>query len=311
MGSYLLQVVAGLSLLVGWAVLLQAVRDVRKTTLRPAGQWSIAGLAVWTAAFIAGLGVGELSVGGRELCWYLTAVACACPPVAVLGARKPGAAAWGFFVLLPLVLVLLWPAAAATRVWRFGVPLELEEPALVAFSVVLVMGCGNYFGTKFTLPAMMYAGAVVLLLSSLSAVAPDFLRHQPQTREVATILLAASLGLARLRCVSSPASEDVWTALWLDFVDHYGQVWSKRVMDRLNESARYEEWSAHLEWHGLVWNSAVTEADRAKTLERLDHNMRWLLKRFVEPEWIDSRVGATSSNADLPCASHNAEDKSD
>ncbi len=295
MGSTALQIFAVLSLLTCWFVLFKAARDVWRTTLRTSACWSFAALFLWTIAFTAESAASSISAGGRELIWYLTAVLCACPPVAVLGARKPGAAAWGFFVLLPLVLVLLWPAAAATRVWRFGVPLELEEPALVAFSVVLVMGCGNYFGTKFTLPAMLYAGAIVLILASLSAAAPNMLRHQLAARATGTLLLGVATGIARLRCLAVAPQADTWTALWLDFVDHYGQVWAKRVMDRLNEAARYEEWSAHLEWHGIIWNANVSEVERLKTLARLDHNLRWLLKRFVEPEWINERLGVESS----------------
>lgn len=295
MGSIALQCLAGLCLLACWVVMLKAARDVWRTTLRTAASWSIAGLVVWSLSFAGDFGAHVFSEGTRDLLWYLTAVVCACPPIAVLGARKPGAAAWGFFVLLPLLLVLLWPAAASTRVWRVGVPLELEEPALVAFSVVLVMGCGNYFGTKFTLPAMSFAAAIVLLLAPMSAVSPELLRHQRDVRAVATLVLSVSMGLARLRCRVTPSPSDPWTALWLDFVDHYGQVWAKRVMDRLNDTARHEQWSAHLEWHGIVWKANVSVTDRTQTLERLEHNLRWLFKRFVEPEWIDQRLQSQSA----------------
>lgn len=294
MGSIALQIVASLGLLGCWVVMWNAARDVWRTTLRTAASWSLTSLAMWTFAFASDFAVNAFTEGGRDLLWYLTAVMCACPPVAVLGARKPGAAAWGFFVLLPLLLVLLWPAVASTRVWRAGVALELEEPALVAFSVVLVMGCGNYFGTKFTLPALLFAGAVVLLLAPMSAVSPELFRHQRDVRAGATLVLAVSMGLARLRCHATPLPGDPWTALWLDFVDHYGQVWAKRVMDRLNDTARHEQWSAHLEWQGFVWKANVSVSERTQTFERLEHNLRWLLKRFVEPEWIDQRVQSPS-----------------
>lgn len=296
MGSIALHGLAGFSLLVAIIVLWKASREVWQTTLRTAASWAWAGLALWCFAFVLDFFSHSGSAGSRDLLWYLTAVVCVCPPVAVLGARKPGAAAWGFFVLLPLLLVLLWPAAASTRVWRAGVPLELEEPALVAFSVVMVMGCGNYFGTKFTLPSMLFAGAIVLLLAPMSAVAPEMFRHQRDVRAWATMLLAASMVLARLRCVVPLVTGDVWNRVWLDFTDHYGQVWAKRVMDRLNDTARHEQWVAKLEWHGVIWNADASDADRARTLERLDHQMRWLLKRFVEPPWIDSRLGQSTGS---------------
>lgn len=291
----LVLILAGLSLLLVLVVLFKAWRDLRTTTLTTATCWAIAGVGVWITAFVSESLLEVFSAGTRDLLWYLAAVVCVCPPIAVLGARRPGAAAWGFFVLLPLLLVLLWPAAASTRVWRVGVPLELEEPALVAFSVVLIMGCGNYFGTKFTLPSLLYFVSIAWLMASMSASAPDFLRHQTQARYWASILLGIAAGLARLRSGTASTTGDAWNRVWLDFTDTFGLVWAKRVLDRVNEAARYEQWAATVAWHGIVWRPDCPEAERTQTEARIDHNLRWLLKRFVDPEWIDRRLSESSS----------------
>ena len=60
-------------------------------------------------------------------------------------------------------------------------------------------------------------------------------------------------------------------------------------MDRVNHTARQEQWSARLEMEGLIWNPDATESERQHTLDRMDHTFRWLFRRFVDPEWIDER----------------------
>jgi hypothetical protein len=65
-------------------------------------------------------------------------------------------------------------------------------------------------------------------------------------------------------------------------------------MDRLNEAARDERWPMRLALHGfepLPPASAPPERlDPAQAAARLEHWMRFLLKRFVDPQWIDQRL---------------------
>jgi hypothetical protein len=59
----------------------------------------------------------------------------------------------------------------------------------------------------------------------------------------------------------------------------------------VNETAINEQWPARLEFHGLVWHDPDTAAiTRDAALARFDHTIRWLLRRFVDPEWIDERL---------------------
>ena len=127
----------------------------------------------WLMASLSPLFVAVEHSGWCDLLNYSVAVVMLCPGIAVLGARRPGATAWGFFVLIPLVLVLMWPAAASVRTLKSGAPLELEVPAVLGFAVVLVMSSGDYFGTRYTLPTMLFAAAEILLVAPLSSAVPQ------------------------------------------------------------------------------------------------------------------------------------------
>ena len=83
---------------------------VRGTTLTTSASWGVAVAVSWcvTATLIA-TWFRESSEWQDQL-WYWTAVLSLVPPIAVLGAKRPGSEAWNFFVLLPLVCVLGWPA---------------------------------------------------------------------------------------------------------------------------------------------------------------------------------------------------------
>ncbi|MDA1162761.1 MAG: hypothetical protein O3B13_06645 [Planctomycetota bacterium] len=291
-----MQVAAAISLLITAALVASGLKRLRGTTLTTAGWWSVAGCGIALTALVLELVVPAGRSGWADLCWYLAAVVLLCPGIAVLGARRPNAQVWGMFILVPLVLVLMWPAAASTRVIKAGVPLELEEPAIIGFGIVLIMGCGNYFGTRYTLPTILFVVSLMLLVAPLSATVPEVFPDRELARLLASLALCCAAGLATLRARHwNSTTVDRFDRLWIDFVDSYGLVWAKRVMDRINESAQHEKWMKHLELHGFVPTAESSSADELiRTEERIEHTFRWLLKRFVEPEWIDARIGAGS-----------------
>ena len=61
------------------------------------------------------------------------------PLVTTLGARRPGIAPWHWFVVLPMVVVLQWPAASQLFGSHWRVPVELNAPATILGEVGLVM----------------------------------------------------------------------------------------------------------------------------------------------------------------------------
>ena len=64
-------------------------------------------------------------------------------------------------------------------------------------------------------------------------------------------------------------------------------------MDRINRTADEEHWPVRLELHGFVPLDEIAEVS-LQANERVEQVLRWHLKRFVEPEWIDRRLETAS-----------------
>ncbi len=298
-GRFSVLFVALLCLTLATIVLVTSVRNLRGTTLLTAGGWSCAGLIAWWVAVLCG-NLGLTSRSTADLLFYLASVLLLCPGIAVLGARRPGHVAWNFFVLLPLVAVLLWPAVASAPHVKADAPLDLESPAAIGFVLVVVMGTGNYFGTRFTLPAMLHTVSLLLITGSMWTGAADLalIPERETARHLAAISFMLAVVVAALRAGESVEGLSPLDRLWLDFVDQFGLVWAKRVMDRLNEAAGHENWSAEFQWHRIQRTADTSAEEATRTEIRIEHTMRWLLKRFVEPEWIDSRFSQAMSSSD-------------
>ena len=115
--------------------------------------------------------------------------------------------------------------------------------------------------------------------------------------------MAIAIGFARF---STPRpSTSKFDRLWFDFFDTFGIVWGRRIQDRFNFVAEKEDWPSRLDLHGLNEATATNRDSRSsnpehqqrlfgqgETNSRMEHVFRWLLRRFVDPEWIDQRLGA-------------------
>jgi hypothetical protein len=274
--------------------LLSAHLSVRGTTLGPARRWAFAAWLLWVLAWTAGPVTGLLAPAAADQLWYAAAIVSLVPPVAVLGAKRPGSRVWTWFVLVPLVLVFAWPALT---VWQGLWPglLQLEPPMIVAYFVVLVMGWGNFVGTAYTLPAILAAAASAVLIWSFQN-SPMFStwEHDATVRAWAAGLLTAAsfsaLGIAATR----PPRHGL-DRVWRDFGDRFGIVWAKRLMDRVIEAAEKVRWPTRLDLHGFEWNSPLDPSEQAHTAARAEQTLRGLLRRFVDPEWIDERMGHSSN----------------
>jgi hypothetical protein len=239
-----------------------------------------------------------LSAGGADLVWYAVAVVMLVPPIAVLGARRPVNRVWPWFVLVPLVLIFAWPALSAFRGGRAPAAWSIEEPVFVGYALVAVMGAGNYVGLRHTIPALMWMAALMLLVGPLCPATAPWMPAPSTARAWSMLLIAAAAWLSagfarrpdRASAATGPVSLD---GVWLDFRDLFGIVWARRVQERFNEEMRRSNSPVRLGIHGF--ENAVNPGRALATLPSTDLNaaessLRWLLQKFVDPEWIDRRL---------------------
>jgi hypothetical protein len=277
-------------------------RLTRDTSLASVVYCLSAAWGLWCVTLVATIWEWIPSVA-LDLLWYFIAVVALLPPIAVLGARRPINRVWHWFVLLPLLLVLGWPVVSALATGRLPREWNLEEPMLVGFLLVLVMGGGNYLGLRFTLPALGLIVAEILIAAPLGPSASRWLPAPPPARYAATLLAGCSawlaFGLARMARRASRDSTPV-VRIWEDFRELFGIVWARRVQERLNDMLQRDNAPLRLTLHGFE------PVDRHGNIESIaDENatrsaqaaLVWLLQKFVDREWLNAR-GATA--ADFP-----------
>lgn len=282
--EFVLPTVSSLTLLIVLPVLHRIRHVVRRTTLATAWNWALIAWGAWEIAWVSQF--FPIWPAVRDQLWYAAAILGLCPPIAVLGAKRPGSRVWAAFVLVPLVLVFSWPAVVE---WVYRFPpqrFQLETPMLLGYGLVLVMGYGNYLGTRQSLASLLTASALGWLVWKL-AQSPQADQSLQPFGPTLLLVLAAVVGWG-LR--SSPPEATGWNRVWWDFQDAFGIVWAKRVMDRINQTARHEQWKAEWTVQGLAFPPDITDPEKSHTQERVDHTLRWLLRRFVDPEWIDERL---------------------
>ncbi|MEQ9410057.1 MAG: hypothetical protein RIK87_20135 [Fuerstiella sp.] len=224
------------------------------TTAEAARRWGLAALLVCLLAAAVRLPWLSVTIRLQTALQYAAAVMLLTPLVAVLGARRPGANAWPWFVTLPLVAVLQWPSLSQLWSGRAATAIEIPTPTVIGFLFVLLMGAGNYFGTRHTLAALIGSVGVFLLVLPVSEWT-DAAAVWPFP--AGCLLLMMSALMIRTAVVSTPDSSEQIPAdnthrLWIEFRDLYGIVWAKRVMDRVNQFADRESWTVQLTLDGFV-----------------------------------------------------------
>jgi hypothetical protein len=254
------------------------------TTLVAPSIWALISYASLVAAEVAIALAGEPPPQWAPALRYAAAMSTFCPIVALLGAKRPQDRGWQWIVL-SLWAILCQPAAE----WLlFGGVAEVH-PARFWFLVILMtVGATNGLGTRHWPSSLLYGGGqLALLLPYVSADAP-LAGGQAALWGLSGILLSWILiGASRLpgRKPRMPLDR-----AWLDFRDAFGVVWALRILERMNASAKMYDWPLTLSWQGFCPRESAQYDEVPAAVEE---SFRTLLRRFVSPEWIDTRVSTS------------------
>lgn len=287
-----------LAVAVGWFGVVRLTRSVRHTSLTAAAAWAIWFQVTLTVTTIATLCKNRVQPGILDQLWYLTAISALCPFVAVLGARRGRLLEWSLFIVLPLIVVLEWPALAQlTRCWH-GQRLELETPALIGFGFVLVMALGQFLGTRYPFSTLSWMAAWGNVCWSLRSSTAALIIDRNTDQRIAIFFLLQFWLAVAFETRPRPAVKIGWNRVWNDYRNIFGNLWALRLLARVNDVARRDKWPWILTEGGL--NPAdpqnATAGDPTGD-PRVDQTFRWLMKPFVDPEWIDERLRASTDRA--------------
>lgn len=283
-------------LCLGLLVVWRLHAGVAGTTAVTAIPWCWGAILLWIASTVVNWLVPETSAGLVDQFWYWTGVTSLCPPIAVLGARRPTDRVWPWFVLAPLVVVLGWPAMTLWTTGPVWIRLQVESPVAVGFVLVTVMGLGNYAGTRLSLSVMLAGFAILAILLPFATFAPEAAWHG-RLRETGVALMVLSLLLAYRAMRGTMHFDSPFDRVLWEFREMFGLVWSVRILERLQEQARRDQ--LKLEWtpHGVTWqDQSPVERERAE--RQIAHTLRWLLRRFVSSAWLDARQLPASEQLD-------------
>ncbi len=282
----------GLALFASVAVLVGVVCSrpfVTGLTLVSSWRWALgASVSVIVSTFVSS-GIVAVSPAWISAAQYFSATMLLTPLVATLGARRPGHAAWQWFVVLPMIVVLQWPAITQLMGSRGREVIELGAPATIGVLLVVMMSAGTLLGTSMTPSALIYVAAVLCSLLPCSG----WMESTSAIPQLSPVLLlgaqihAVSILRARFAAVRNAATAtESADAVWQLFQILYGLVWTRRVLDRVNQYAPGEQWNVRLTIPGFRRSddAPVSDEDLVKPLEAF----RWVLSRFADQAWLDS-----------------------
>lgn len=280
-------------LLLSWQ-LARIRRELEGLVVMYSWYWAVAALGgLWLCLLSMVMQGRWIAPGWVSAAQYLAAILLLTPQVCTLGARKPGAGPWQWFVVLPLIFVLLWPGLIQVVNSHGNASIQLSGPAIAGFCLVTVMSAAPGMGTAATGAAL--AHLIAVLCCVWPCLSPSF--HWMPLLTPFILLWASRMLLHELqRSTWQQNSESDlhqrMNAVWQRFQTCYGLIWARRIQDRMLQFQRSERWAVTLDidgFHSLSGNSFLSSEDLAKPLE----SFRWTLGRFASPEWLDANLGVS------------------
>jgi len=284
--------------------ILQSRRLTRDWTIDYSLRWSALAAGVIVVANVPAFEFISAGPGWRGMLQYLVAILLLTPAICTLGARRPGVGPWQWFVVLPMILVLLWPVVAQAADTSGRTPVYLSNPQLCGFCLAALMGLGPGLGTAATAAVLLRLSAAVLALCPLRSTGGW---AETAARLVPLALLAESwvqqtLVAGHLQRLRQAGTDDQRSReIWLMFQTLYGSVWPRRVQDRMLQFQQGERWTVTLADTGFLRldGQPATDEELRKPLEAF----RWLMGRFVSAGWLekwlperhDGQSGATQA----------------
>jgi hypothetical protein len=267
--------------------ILQSRRLTRDWTIDYSFRWSALTAGVIVVANMPGSGFSSAGPGWRGMLQYLIAILLLTPAICTLGARRPGVGPWQWFVVLPMILVLLWPVVAQAADTSGRTPVHLSNPQLCGFCLAALMGLGPGLGTAATGAVLLRLSAAVLALCPLRSTGGWAITA---TQLVPVVLLAESWVQRKLieghlqRLQQAVTVEQRAREIWQMFQTLYGSVWPRRVQDRMLQFQQGERWTVTLADAGFLRpdGQPATDEELQKPLE----SFRWLMGRFVSAGWL-------------------------
>jgi hypothetical protein len=275
-------------------VLQQHTLHLGRTSLF-AWYWSFtAAVGLLTALILAqpAVALTPATISGMQ---YLAAILMLTPAVCMLGARRPGVSAWQWFVVLPMIFVLAWPAAIQIVNSNGRSPVQLSLPALSGGILAAIMSAAPGLGRGMTIPSLLQLTAALLAASPvipLLAQTTWLFAAAIPVQLLSTILTGNCLRHHESQLQTATTLQQKTTILWLLFQDLYGMIWAQRLMQRAAEFERSEKWKCSLTIDGFTSLSSDTETNSA--IADALPAFRWLLARFLDPQWVDTQLGISS-----------------
>lgn len=263
---------------------------VRHTSMGTAWIWaSVAAvvLNIFVVCRFANIGTAMI----QSALQYSAAVFCLTPFIDILGARRPAHQAWPWFVICPMIVVLQWPAISQVAAGITDSPIEIQTPTFIGFLVVVVMGCGNYFGTNNTGPSGIAAAGIILLALPVSEWVEYGNSWMLPLAVVLLLLAVCTSQRPQLNGDCNSGAQNRHSVLWHDFCTMYGMVWAKRVMDRVNQFAERESWDVRMSVYGFIDHKPEAKPDELPQMaqevsERSLTILCWVLRRFLDREFL-------------------------